>query len=432
MDKRHLAEQARQVLVSNDAGHWTRPAPGIYPHQWFWDSCLTALGWAATDPTRAATELASLARGQWDNGMIPHMIYSRRWPQRLEARLWSTGKLSPKGVRTSGITQPPVLAIAAERVAGELTPAARQKFLHAMLPVITRYHEWLYRERDPENTGLVALFHSWESGMDDSPPWSYAMRQVPHIAPRWRAFHYLNPVDRNQRATDADAQRMMGLVDIINNAQCKSHTLYAGSPVVVRDLTFNAILAVAGEALERLAAGAGHQLPAALTRQHRHTRRALENLWDDKTGQYYSFDVRMNRFIDIPTVSTFMPLYAGTASPERAEQLRQLLVSPGGFGTAHPVPSVPPGDASYRHQRYWQGPTWINMNWFIIQGLERYDFGEEAQWLRLRTLGLVQEHGFREYYDAITGDGLGAHNFSWTAALTLDLLNNTSGTTERS
>jgi hypothetical protein len=40
----------------------------------------------------------------------------------------------------------------------------------------------------------------------------------------------------------------------------------------------------------------------------------------------------------------------------------------------------------------------------------------------LRTLEVVDTHGFREYYDPISGDGLGAHDFSWTAALVLDLL----------
>jgi hypothetical protein len=62
------------------------------------------------------------------------------------------------------------------------------------------------------------------------------------------------------------------------------------------------------------------------------------------------------------------------------------------------------------------------MNWFIITGLQRYGFSEEADWLRTRTLGLVEQGGFREYFNPLTGEGLGAHGFSWSAALTLDLL----------
>ncbi len=41
--------------------------------------------------------------------------------------------------------------------------------------------------------------------------------------------------------------------------------------------------------------------------------------------------------------------------------------------------------------------------------------------LRRRTLALVDEHGFAEYFSPLTGDGHGAPDFSWTAALAIDL-----------
>jgi hypothetical protein len=37
-------------------------------------------------------------------------------------------------------------------------------------------------------------------------------------------------------------------------------------------------------------------------------------------------------------------------------------------------------------------------------------------------LHTVRRNGFREYVDPLTGDGHGVRDFSWTAALTLDLL----------
>ena len=40
--------------------------------------------------------------------------------------------------------------------------------------------------------------------------------------------------------------------------------------------------------------------------------------------------------------------------------------------------------------------------------------------LRGRTLDLVEGHGCREYFDPLTGAGLGADDFSWTAAIALD------------
>jgi hypothetical protein len=37
---------------------------------------------------------------------------------------------------------------------------------------------------------------------------------------------------------------------------------------------------------------------------------------------------------------------------------------------------------------------------------------------------MVEEVGVWEYYNPLTGEGLGSPAFSWTAALTLDLLKN--------
>ena len=37
---------------------------------------------------------------------------------------------------------------------------------------------------------------------------------------------------------------------------------------------------------------------------------------------------------------------------------------------------------------------------------------------------LVQRHSVREYYDRFTGKGLGGKDFSWTAALVIDMIHN--------
>ncbi|WP_372237024.1 MGH1-like glycoside hydrolase domain-containing protein [Klebsiella pneumoniae] len=42
--------------------------------------------------------------------------------------------------------------------------------------------------------------------------------------------------------------------------------------------------------------------------------------------------------------------------------------------------------------------------------------------MRHRLLERVRTAGFREYLDPLTGAGHGTDDFSWTAALTLDLI----------
>jgi mannosylglycerate hydrolase MGH1-like protein len=410
------------VLADNDLGGWTRPAPGLFPHQWLWDSCFVAIGLAHVDPQRAAAELWRLIEGQWPDGMLPHIIYNPRLPYRLEALLWDTGRLSPPRVRTSGITQPPLLAVAVERVAAALKPEARRGFVSTMLPALIKYHDWLYRERDPADLGLVACLHSWESGMDDAPYWTAAMNRLPQIPLRLHWLREYRPVKHSERARPADLQHMFDLSATLKRYHYDSRQIIANSSVVVIDLAFNAILAAANESLTRLAEAHNYPLPASLHRHFAPTRDALELLWDAHTGGYLSRDYNTGRLLREPTAATFLPLFAGTASPARAEKLRRQLVGGNGYNAPFPVPSVPTSSPDFNPQRYWRGPVWVNLNWFIIEGLGRYGFTDEADWLRLHTLGLIARSGFREYYDPLTGDGLGANHFSWTAALALDLL----------
>jgi len=62
------------------------------------------------------------------------------------------------------------------------------------------------------------------------------------------------------------------------------------------------------------------------------------------------------------------------------------------------------------------------MNWLIIEALEGVGRTPLAARLRQQTLDLVEGGGCAEYFSPLTGEGLGALEFSWTAALALDLL----------
>ena len=48
--------------------------------------------------------------------------------------------------------------------------------------------------------------------------------------------------------------------------------------------------------------------------------------------------------------------------------------------------------------------------------------GEQATGLERTTIALAEGAGMREYYDPLTGEGLGSEDFSWTAALVTDML----------
>lgn len=107
---------------------------------------------------------------------------------------------------------------------------------------------------------------------------------------------------------------------------------------------------------------------------------------------------------------------------KRAAELVKQLEDEQVFGCAYPVPSVPVNAAEFDQNRYWQGPSWVNTNWLIIDGLRRYGYNDHADALTESTIELVEKGGFAEYFNPLTGEPLGADNFSWTAALTIDFI----------
>jgi glycogen debranching enzyme len=67
-------------------------------------------------------------------------------------------------------------------------------------------------------------------------------------------------------------------------------------------------------------------------------------------------------------------------------------------------------------------PVWINTNWMIWLGLLKYGFKQEAGLIKQGVLELADNDGFREYYNPYIGQGLGGRDFSWSAALVIDMI----------
>jgi glycogen debranching enzyme len=430
-----LARRAQAVLERNRRGAWTCPSQELYPHQWLWDSSFVAIGLARVDARRAADELRALFRGQWSNGMLPHMVFADDVADVGSERIWQSRRnpLAPDDVATSCITQPPVVAVAAGRVARALAPQERAAFLREVYPKLLAHHEWLYRERDPRGRGLVTLIHPWECGLDTTPPWMDALARMPRpwwarAAARFHAAQLLRFLRRDtkyvptvQRPTDDEGLGMLVLAQHIRRHGFELRNLPTDTSVLVEDLTFNAILVAANRSLVSIAGELGESVPSTLARSFARTEAALDELWDREHEQYYSRDAATDELLRLPTIATFMPLFAGVVPPRRAAELTARLRS-GGFRTRYPVPTVPTDDPRFREEAYWKGPTWVNTNWLVTEGLLVCGDTHFADELAARTIELVDRAGCYEYFSALNGDGYGAREFSWTAALVLDLL----------
>ena len=120
--------------------------------------------------------------------MIPHIVFANGVDGYFPGPArWATSALAanaPRNRHTSGITQPPVHAIAVQRILdhartrGRSTRAVAEAFLDRRWADLVRWHRWLAEARDPNEHGRVTLYHGWESGMDNSPRWDAAYANV--------------------------------------------------------------------------------------------------------------------------------------------------------------------------------------------------------------------------------------------------------------
>ncbi len=433
-----LVAAAVQVLRDNDLGEITKPSPTLYPHQWLWDSCFIAIGLRHVDPDRAALEIISLFRGQWTNGMLPHVIFSESGvyyhagPERWRTDLVTA---TADGAETTGVTQPPMVAEAVVRVGEMLDPEARTAFYRTVFPGLVRYHSWLYRERDPWDCGLVTLVHPWESGMDNTPPW---MRMTRRVTPwRVRALQAVNSdsvldllrrdskeVPPDERLSGADLFTLYRIIRELRDARYDMHRIMDTPVPLVQDVAFNAILIRANVHLVAIADAIGARLPAGLKRCLARTPDAFRTLLraDDT---FLNRDARTGELIPGETVGGFLALYAGVLDVDEAVRMAERMMAPRWwprFGVA----SAPTDDEEFKPHCYWQGPAWVNMNWLIADGLDRYGrtgLTRLAERIRRETVAMVAAAGgMFEYYSPLDGQGVGSDHFSWTAALVIDLL----------
>lgn len=425
-----------KVLEQNDRGDHTQPASGLYPHQWLWDSCFIAIGLRHVDVSRAQKEINSLFRGQWANGMLPHIIFNPSKSYKLDRDMWRSwvSPYSPDTHSTSGITQPPVIAQAIWLVGEKLSKVERIKWFKQLLPNLIKHHQWLYEERDPHAEGLTLQIHPYETGLDSTPPWLLQLHE--HSKPWWiasiewaRLDSVVNVFRRDtrhappgQRMTNIDALLYWDVIRRFRRKQWDISRILHRSLFCIEDVSFNSMLIRNNKLLCKIANEARIKLPEDLLTSMKKSEKALGQLWDEGTGQYYSRDFITHELLPEQTIAGLTPLYAGGIPKEHSKRLVELLTDHRKYWLNHPVPSVPMNSKYFSAERYWQGPSWVNTNWLLIDGLKRNGSKDIAEELTLKTVDMVARAGASEYFSPIDGRGLGASNFSWTAALIIDLL----------
>ena len=412
-------EHAFAVLRENDRGSYTVPTKGLYPFQWNWDSCLTALGLAELDEDRAWTEIETLFAHQWPDGMIPHIVFHVPSDTYFPGPdVWGTDRPTP----TSGITQPAVAGFAVKRLfdrAGDKAMAAER--CRALMPKIDAWHNWFYANRDPHGEGVVAILHPWEAGRDNSVDWDEALAKVPTegITPYTRRdTDHANPA---HRPTKDQYDRYVWLVEHFRALNWDNSKLHDASPFQVVDPAFNAILIRACSDLAALAEALGE--PAIALRNRGWAEKALtamETLWSREHGRYLARDRVTGRLIESQSIGGLLPVFAPIPAG-RCQQVAQRIQ--GHLDVlGYIVPSHDPATAGYERQRYWRGPVWLVTNFMIADGLRNAGETAMADRIAQSSLELISKSGFAEYYDPTDGAALGGGRFTWTAAMVIEFL----------
>ncbi|MFD1798115.1 amylo-alpha-1,6-glucosidase [Paracoccus aurantiacus] len=416
-------EKAAAILAENDRGSYTVPTKGLYPFQWNWDSCLTALGQAAIDESRALTEIETLFDHQWSDGMVPHIVFHVMDDGYFPGPdVWDTARILGLSTPTSGITQPPVAGFALARLMERSADAdALADRARALVVKINRWHDWFLRARDPRGEGLVAILHPWESGRDNSIDWDEAFDRVPTdgIAPYTRRD--TQHADPAHRPTKAQYDRYLWLVERFRSLNWDNTKLHDASPFQMVDPGFNAILLRSCADLADLADRLGMTQIAAANRDRAAKGiAAMESLWSERHGQYLCRDRVSGELVDSASVGGLLAGFAPV--PEGRAAALAARIDKLSRGVRYLVPSHDPADPRFDARRYWRGPVWLIVNYMIADGLARAGQAEAARRIREASLDLIDAGGFAEYYDPLDGTPCGGGSFTWTAAMVIEFL----------
>ena len=452
------------MLRDNRREGYTVPSATLYPFQWNWDSAFVAVGLAAEEPDAARREVETLLAAVRPDGMLPHIVFWEEatgyfpgpdeWGVAFERppenptppaalRGGRAGDASgdadaagdaPTTIRTSGITQPPMVVPAARRV---YEATGDDAFLGRVLPALSRHLSWWDRERSPDaDGGLVYSRHPWETGMDDSPAWRDPLAAFDPGDVSYDRADRKSAALAAQRPDDWDYDRYVALVRRGRAADWDEARLRETCPFRVEDALTNAVFARACADLAHLhrraaapsaasdarpaGADAREMRDAAVRWRERAaaSRAAMRGrLWDPDLGTFVSYDRVGDRPLRVNSVAGLVALYGGAPTPEQFDRLCETLEA--SFLSREYAAASYVGEGM-DPDRYWRGPAWMNTNWLVEAGLRRYDAPVLADRVRGDGRRLVEREGFREYFNPDTGEGRGSDRFSWTAALYLD------------
>jgi hypothetical protein len=195
-------------------------------------------------------------------------------------------------------------------------------------------------------------------------------------------------------------------------------------PVLALDMNSHLLLQMRACAeMARMVGDAGCESEAQAMAD-RHAARTMELLYDEKDNLFKDVLVATGEKLPIKTPACFLPLLAGVPIDEAKARrmIEDYLLSPKHFFGQVPFPCVAYDEPSYQPEKWWRGPTWMAVAYLMLEVLRKYGYAEQACEAARRLYGvMIADGNLRELFNSATGEGLGAYQQGWTAAICLRL-----------
>jgi len=418
-ERRDIDAEARETIRLNDRGNYTVPTAGLYPHQWNWDSALAALGFSTFDLDRAWVELETLFGGQWQNGMVPHILFHQQDDGYFPGPdVWGCSGTVP----SSGISQPPVAATIVRQIWNADRKFGEER-VRALFPSLVAWHRWFMTWRlDRE---AVCVTHPWEAGRDNAPDWDDALARIDPSDVGSYQRRDTAVVDPEMRPRNRDYDRYLWLVNLGRNNGWDEARLRECNPFRMADPTMTFILLRANRDLSAIGRDLGLEVDQ-LDNWTARLIRGAKSLWNPNIQSYDARDVRSGEWSACVSNASFLCWYGGLRDNRMLRHLERIKKS-----TPYWIPSHDPESDRFDPRRYWRGPIWAFMNMLIGIGLAEASLAREAEAIRRVTANLVKGSGFSEYFNPLDGSSAGGTDFTWTAAAWLAWLGKENGKSEQ-
>lgn len=377
--KSHLTLQNNWRIPAGELKH-----EGLFPSYhyrgfhgfWAWDSWKHAVGLGYYNVDLAKNQMRAMFDFQSDDGFIVDCIFR---DTTVEAHNYRD-------------TKPPLSAWAVSEIYEKDKDV---DFVKELYPKIKKYHEWWYTKRDHDQDGLceygstdgTVIAAKWESGMDN------AIR-----------------FDDSKILKNAEGAYSLDQESVDLNAYLYAEKLY----------------------LSELATILNHLEDAKTftTEAEQLKDKIQQQFFDPEDGWFYDTNLEGDRFIKGAGSEGWTALWANAATQEQADAVRIKLMNPEKFYTKVPFQTMSADHEKFNPLKgYWRGPNWLDQAYFGVKSLRNYGYNDDAdkathQIIKGANGILGKGEAIRENYHPITGEGLNAQSFSWSAAHLIMLLQN--------